>query len=89
VDIWELPNGSKPYLIRPTKDTIIFMKDKLSKEVNNYETTLSQLQNLVQQIESNETSFSELLEKVQTANNLVDTCKKSLKNVTEIMDNSQ
>ena len=65
------------------------MKDKLSKEVNNYETTLSQLQNLVQQIESNETSFSELLEKVQTANNLVDTCKKSLKNVTEIMDNSQ
>ena len=65
------------------------MKDKLSKEVNNYETTLSQLQNLVQQIESNETSFSELLEKVQTANNLVDTCKKSLKNVTEIMDNNQ
>jgi exodeoxyribonuclease VII small subunit len=65
------------------------MKDKLSKEVNNYETTLSQLQDLVQQIESNETSFSELLEKVQTANNLVDTCKKSLKNVTEIMDNRQ
>jgi exodeoxyribonuclease VII small subunit len=65
------------------------MKDKLSKEVNNYETTLSQLQDLVQQIESNETSFSELLEKVQTANNLVDTCKKSLKNVAEIMDNSQ
>ena len=65
------------------------MKDKLSKEVNNYETTLSQLQDLVQQIESNETSFSELLEKVQTANKLVDTCKKSLKNVAEIMDNSQ
>jgi len=39
------------------------MKDKLSKEVNNYEITLSQLQDLVQQIESNETSFSELLEK--------------------------
>lgn len=59
------------------------MKDKLSKEVNNYEETLSKLQNLVQQIESGETSFAELLQKVQTANTLVNDCKDNLRKIGE------
>lgn len=59
------------------------MKDKLSKEVNDYETNLTQLQELVQQIESGETSFSELLQKVQNASELVKNCKDSLRKINE------
>ncbi len=68
------------------EDTNFLSKDNLSADVQQYEQSLQQLQDLVKQIESKETSFSELLQKVTTANELAETCKQNLRQVSQKMN---
>ncbi len=58
-------------------------KNLISQNIKTYEQKLAKLQQLVQQIEAKDNSFSQLLDNMQTANQLVKNCRSQLRNIEQ------